>query len=71
MLKLVKGGIMQNLHICTHKYVCLTNFGLLGKVGVIFSLQLTSRTQFAKIKTKKVIAENQCEKHELFFFKKK
>ena len=28
-----------------------------------FSLQLSSRTQFAKISNKKVIDENQCEKH--------
>ena len=28
-----------------------------------FSLQLSSRTQFTKINNKKVIAENQCEKH--------
>ena len=35
----------------------------LGEVGANFSLQLSSRTQFTKINTKKVIAENQCEKH--------
>ena len=34
-----------------------------GEVGVNFSLQLSSRTQFTKIDNKKVIAENQCEKH--------
>ena len=36
----------------------------LGEVGANFSLQLSSRTQFTKINNKKVIAENQCEKHE-------
>ena len=36
---------------------------LLGEVGPNFSLQLSSRTQFTKINNKKVIAENQCEKH--------
>ena len=36
---------------------------LLGEVGANFSLQLSSRTQFTKINNKKVIAENQCEKH--------
>ena len=35
----------------------------LGEIGAIFSLQLSSRTQFTKINNKKVIAENQCEKH--------
>ena len=32
-----------------------------GEVGTRFSLQLSSRTQFVKIKNKKVIFENQCE----------
>ena len=45
----------------------------IGEIGANFSLQLSSRTEFAKIKNKKVIAENQCEKHkrsslELIFF---
>ena len=31
-----------------------------GEIGAIFSLQLSSRTQLAKISNKKVIAENQC-----------
>ena len=35
-----------------------------GEIGANFSLQLSSWTQFAKISNKKVIAENQCEKHE-------
>ena len=35
----------------------------LGEVGANFSLQLSSLTQFTKINNKKVIAENQCEKH--------
>ena len=34
-----------------------------GEIGANFSLQLSSRTQFAKISNKKVVAENQCEKH--------
>ena len=56
-------NLLQNLHLCTQKSVCATNFGSLGEIGAYFSLQLTSRTQFAKIDNKKVIAENQCEKH--------
>ena len=35
----------------------------LGEVGANFSLQLSSQTWFTKINNKKVIAENQCEKH--------
>ena len=35
----------------------------LGEIGANFSLQLSSITQFTKINNKKVIAENQCEKH--------
>ena len=34
-----------------------------GEVGANFSLQISSRTEFTKINNKKVIAENQCEKH--------
>ena len=41
-----------------------------GEIGANFSLQLSSRTQFAKISNKKVIAENQCRniKTRVFFF---
>ena len=34
-----------------------------GEIGANVSLQLSLRTQFAKISNKKVIAENQYEKH--------
>ena len=34
-----------------------------GEIGANFSLQFSSPTQIAKISNKKVIAENQCEKH--------
>ena len=34
-----------------------------GEIGANFLLQLSSGTQFAKISNKKVIAENQREKH--------
>ena len=61
--QLAKFNILQNLHLYTQKSVCITNFGPFGEIGAPFSLQLSSRTQFAKIKIKKVIAENQCEKH--------
>ena len=56
-------NLLQNLHLCTQKSVCARNFGPLGEIGANFSLQLSSQTQLAKINSKKVIAENQCEKH--------
>ena len=56
-------NLLQNLHLCTQKSVCATNLGPLGEIGANFSLQFSSRTQFAKISNKKVIAENQCKKH--------
>ena len=59
----VEFNLLQNLHLCTQKSVRARNFGPLGEIGANFSLQLSSRTQLAKINNKKVIAENQCEKH--------
>ena len=56
-------NLLQNLHLCTKKSVCARNFGPFGEIGANFSLQLSSQTQLAKINSKKVIAENQCEKH--------
>ena len=53
--------VLQSLYLYTEKSFCPTNFGPFGEIGAKFSLQL-SWTQFAKI-FKKVIAENQCEKH--------
>ena len=41
----------------------ILEYGTTGEIGAIFSPQLSSGTQFAKISNKKVIAENQCEKH--------
>ena len=60
---MAKVNIMQNLHLYTQKSACATIFGPFGEIGANFSLQLSSRTEFAKIQNKKVIAENQCEKH--------
>ena len=54
---------LQNLHLCAQKSVCATNLGPFGEIGANFSIQLSSRTRFDKINKKKVIAENQCEKH--------
>ena len=55
--------LLQILHLCTRKSVCTTNFGIFEEIGANFSVQLTSQTQFAKIENKKVIPQNQCEKH--------
>ena len=51
------------LHLCTQKSVCDTNFGPFGEIGANFPEKLSSRSHFAYIENKKVIAENQCEKH--------
>ena len=44
---LAEFNLLQNLHLCTQKSVCSTNFGPLEEIGANFSLQLSSRTQFA------------------------
>ena len=51
------------MHLCAELTAASWMLEPFGDVGANFSLQLLSRTQFAKIKHKKVIAENQCEKH--------
>ena len=50
------------VHLCA-ELIAASMLEPLGEVGANFSLQLSSRTQFTKINNKKVIAENQCEKH--------
>ena len=60
---LAEFNVLQNLHLCAQKPVCATNLGPFGEIGANFSLQLSSRTRFDKINKKKVIAENQYEKH--------
>ena len=51
------------MHLCAELIAASMMLEPLGEVGAIFSLQLSSRRQFTKINNKKVIAENQCEKH--------
>ena len=51
------------MHLCAELMAASMTLEPLGEVGANFSLQLSSRTQFTKINNKKVIAENQCEKH--------
>ena len=51
------------MHLCAGIIAASMMLEPLGEVGANFSLQLSSRTQFTKINNKKVIAENQCEKH--------
>ena len=53
----------QTVHLCAELIAASLTLEPLGEVGANFSLQLSSRTQFNKINNKKVIAENQCEKH--------
>ena len=50
------------MHLCAELTVASWFIEPIGEVGTNFSLQLSSRTQFSKIK-KKEIVENQCEKH--------
>ena len=51
------------MHLCAESIAASMMLEPLGEVGANFSLQLSSRTQFTKINNKKIIAENQCEKH--------
>ena len=51
------------MHLCAELIAVSMMLEPLGEVGANFSLQLSSRTQISKINNKKVIAENQCEKH--------
>ena len=47
----------QRVHLCTELTVASWMLEQFGEVGANFSLQLSLRTQFAKIKNKKVIAD--------------
>ena len=49
------------MHLCAELIAASWLIEPIGEVGAIFSLQLSSRTQFAKIKNKEIIVENQCE----------
>ena len=51
------------MHLCAELIAPSMTLEPLGEVGAKIPLQLSSRTQFTKINNKKVIAENQCEKH--------
>ena len=50
-------NLLQNLHLYTQKSVCATCTRPFGEVGGNSPLQLSSRTHFAKIEDKKVIAK--------------
>ena len=54
------------MHLCAGLTAASWIMEPFGEIGANFSLQLSSRTQFAKISKKKVIAENQCEKHKIY-----
>ena len=51
------------MHLCAVLTAASWIMEPFGEFGAKFTLQLSSRTQFAKIGIKKVIAENQCDKH--------
>ena len=51
------------MHLCAELTASFLTLEPFGEIGANFSLQLSSRTRFDKINKKKVIAENQCEKH--------
>ena len=52
---------MLNLCLTVYIHKNLSAPQLLDLVGANFSVQLSSRTQFAELENKKVIAQNQCE----------
>ena len=56
------------MHLCVGISAAYRIMEPFGDIGANFSLQLSSRTQFAKISNKKVIAENQCENIKTSFF---
>ena len=51
------------MHLCAELIAAFWTLEPFGEIGANFSLQLSSRTRFEKLIRKKVIAENQCEKH--------
>ena len=51
------------MHLCAELTAAFWTLEPFGEIGANCSLQLSSRTRFDKINKKKVIAENQCEKH--------
>ena len=51
------------MHLCAELTAAFSTLEPFGAIGANFLLQLKSQTRFDKINKKKVIAENQCEKH--------
>ena len=51
------------MHLCAELTAAFWTLEPFGEIGANLSLQLSSRTRFDKNNKKKVIAENQCEKH--------
>ena len=51
------------MHKCVQLTAAFWTLEPFGEIGANFSLQLSSRTRFDKNNKKKVITENQCEKH--------
>ena len=51
------------MHLCAQLTAAFWTLEPFGEIGANFSLQLSSRPRFDEINKKRVIAENQCEKH--------
>ena len=56
------------MHLCADLTAAFWTLEPFGEIGANISLQLSSRKRFDKINKKKVIAENQCEKHKKLSF---
>ena len=56
------------MHLCAGLTAASWIIKPFGEIGANFSLQLSSQTRFAKISNKKVIADNQYEKHKKLEF---
>ena len=46
---LAEFNLLQNLHLCTQKSVCATNFGPLGEIGTNFSHNLHRKRSSLKL----------------------
>ena len=51
------------MHLCAELTAAFWTLKPFGEIGANFSLHFSAGIRFDKINKKKVIAENQCEKH--------
>ena len=59
----VPRGCLQFVIVVFPDHTHLLFFRPFGEIGAKFPVQLSSRSHFANIENKKIIAENRCEKH--------